>query len=447
MSRADLATRLRAADPLPAPAPLAPPRDVLAQILASPRDAQARRRTSIRHPLLASLAATLLLAGIALGATVSIRYFDGSGARSLPAPVRRALVTASTHFAPSGPLAFDQSVTAYAFSSSDERGTVYMTPFAGKPGFCAALAVAGKPVQASCAGFSTTRLLATSIDGIQPWGLALTPDLHAVLGRLQPDAERDTVRIAFEDGSHVTAARRGRWFAYAVAGDRTQPGHRPVALQVFDGARLVKRITLDPMRFNTLAEARALVPTSNGTRGQNAVRRFLLGGIGSPYQGDGGRFASATTITGTRQIAGIGYPDGQHVSVYSTPVGQIPGWHVPGSIMLALANGSDDAVAVLSGVGGHRQRSFESAGGGVSGIPGHIADQFFFLSGNVPIGVTRVILRTSDGRDHRTHVIPGVAWAWAGRHTGTLRPVRLTGLDANGAVVTTRVLHGPTGSR
>jgi hypothetical protein len=61
--------------------------------------------------------------------------------------------------------------------------------------------------------------------------------------------------------------------------------------------------------------------------------------------------------------------------------------------------------------------------------------------------VTQVILRTSDGRDHRTHVIAGVAWAWAGRQVGTLRPVRLTGLDMTGAVVTSRVLHGPTGSR
>jgi hypothetical protein len=440
--------RLRAANPLPRGSAASPAADVLARIVATPRDTARRRRPlTIHRPVIVAGVVLLAAAALAIGATVSVRYFGGPASTRLPAPVERALVEAASHRFPGGPLALDRSIEAYAFSSSSASGRVYMTPYAHRGGFCAALAIGGKPVQAGCADATIAGTASTTAGGLQPWGLALTPDMHALLGRLEPAAAKDTVRLAFEDGTHETLPRKDQWFAYAVAGIRTQAGHRPVALELRDGSRLVRRFALDPLSFNTLAEARALVPASDGSRGQNAVRQMLLGDLTSKYVNDGGEVASHTELARTTQVASMGFPGGIRVSVFATPVRRIPGWRVGGTILVSITNRS--ARSIGGGVGSNELRGayFRSVAGCGCAVRGHLSLGYSLLYGDVPRKATRVSVRTSDGREHAARIVAGGAeWIWAARDFGARRPVELIGRNASGRVVATRRLYGRDGN-
>jgi hypothetical protein len=443
-----VAERLRAANPLPRGSAAVPAADVLARIIATPRAASSRgRRGAIHRTVIVAGVVLLAAAALAIGATVSVRYFGGPASTRLPAPVERALVQAASHRFPGGPLALDRSIEAYAFSSSSASGRVYMTPYAHRGGFCAALAIGGSPVQAGCADTTIASTAATTAGGLQPWGLALTPDMHALLGRLEPAAADDTVRLAFEDGTHETLPRKDRWFAYAVAGTRTQPGHRPVALVLLDGARVVRRFPLDPVSFNTLTEARELVPASDGSRGQNAVRRMLLGDLTSNDVGDGGEIASHTELARTTQVASIGFPGGIRVSVFATPVRPIPGWRTGGTILLSITNRSARSIGASVGSNTLRGAFFHSVAGCGCAIPEHLGLGYSLLYGDVPRTAARVSVRTSDGREHVARVIAGGAeWVWAARSFGARRPVELIGRNASGRVVATRRLYGRDGN-
>jgi hypothetical protein len=437
--------RLRALNPVRALPGAVPPADALARIVATPRPEAARRRSSvrIRRPLLALCIALLLACGIALAADFTVRYFDDAGTKALPPSVSRALEFAATHRSPTDRLLLDDTVTAYAFTSPKQKGTVYMTPYAKLPGFCAALEVTGKPVQAGCV--STAGAIADVAGGFgQPWDVRLAPDMHALLGRLAPTAAGDEVRIAFEDGTTDDVPMRGRWFAYAVAGERTRAGHRPVQLSILHDDRVIRRRALAPTAFNTLAAARALVPASDGSRGQDAVRRFLLDGLTS-LMPDGGAMASHTDIAGTKLVAALGFGDGRRVSIYAAPVGRMHGWRNDGSILVGLDDGGRRILS-FSGVEFARDESFGPSFSSLGVLPGHPGSEYDLLVGRVPSGTSSVQVRTADGREHRaTFFLGGRQWIWLGHHTATRRPVVLVGRDASGAVVTTRRLHGRGG--
>jgi hypothetical protein len=442
MSDRPIAARLRAADPVATGATTRPPAAAFDRIVATPRAANAPRvrRTRVRRPLVAALAAVLVLGGIAAATTISVRYFTAAGDAPIPAPVRAALTRAASHQGPVRTLLLDETVTAYSFASGSERGRVYMAPYAGRDGFCAAFAVVGHPVQAGCSSGSATHeraILASS--GVQPFDVALTPDMHAMLGRLGATHVSDEVRLAFEDGTSVQLPRNGRWFAYAISGVHTTAGHRPVQLRFLHDGRVVRREQLEPDSYNTLAAARALVPLGDGSFAQTAIRRTLLGQIES-NMGDGGRSASHTELRRTRLVRSLAIA-GTRVLVYVTPV-SAPGHGLgASSLITALRPGSGHPLFGFSGIAPRHKASFDQPSGCTCGLPKHPAVRYDTLIGSVPTGATRVEVQMSNGRRHAaTSFDGGAQWIWLGQTTRTLRPRVMLGLDAAGRIVARRAL-------
>jgi hypothetical protein len=421
-TRIDIGERLRRANPVP----VGPQAEPSAGMVA---------RT--RKPVLVALIAALFAAGIAVATTISVRYFADSAAKPAPAPVRRALLAAAAHLAPVGKLDLGETISAYTFSSSDGNGQVYMTPYSDQPGFCAALVLTGKPVHAACSGGVRTAATTLSVNGgLQQWSLALTPTMHALLGRLAPSAVGDRVEITFEDGTTEKVPTHGPWFAYAVVGQRTQRGDRPTRIRVLDGSRLTTQFALNPVSFNTLAEARALVPAADGSRGQQAVRRWLLQLLVSPMFGDGGLLASHVDLAATTHVATLRKESGARVDVYGAPVRRILGWRRGGFLLLGLV--------ARSGQLPFFQITASPRAGSTFGRPAGcrcMRNGYVLLNGQVPRGVRRVSIRTRDGHDLRARLFAyGREWAWVGREAGSAAPVELVGRDASGAVVTTRKL-------
>jgi hypothetical protein len=435
-----LTARLRAANPVPGTPAAGAPASVLEHIVATPQGGSPRRRHSgalVRRPLLALCVVLLLACGIALAAGFSVRYFGDAGGKPLPAPVRKALTLAATTYGPADTLTLGDTVVAYVFTSDAGRGTVYMAPYDHRPGFCAALAIVGKPVQAGCDSTAGT-IATTTGQGVQPWGLALTPDMHTLLGRLAPTAAGDTVEIAFEDGTTDDAPMHGRWFAYAVAGKRTQAGHRPTQLRVRDGKRVIRRISVDPIGFNTLAAARALVPASDGSAGQDAIRRMLLAQL-TLNSSDGGALASHTDLAATKLVTSLAFGHGRVLSVYGAPIAPVAGWNARGSILVEIDNRSARPAGGRFGVNGLRGARFSSLAGCSCSLSLHDKGTFWFLYGEVPQRVARVTFRMRDGRELPAGLYDGGReWAWLGHDDDVPanRPVALVGRDAAGAVVT-----------
>ena len=226
----------------------------LADTPGRPRPSR-RAGRPLRRPVLVACFVLLIACGIALAANISVRYFE-SGSQVPPDRIRVALEFAASNLHPTDSLALGDTVQAYVITSANGRQTVYMAPYAHRQGFCAALQVTNKPVGAGCtlAG-GTHAIAALSANGYQPWDLALTPNLHALLGRLAPTAAGDRVEIIFDDHTRQALPMRSRWFAYAVAGRRTQAGHRPQTLRIYNHTKLVRSISLQPESFNTLAAA------------------------------------------------------------------------------------------------------------------------------------------------------------------------------------------------
>jgi hypothetical protein len=441
---ADIAGRLRAANPVRDLPRIAPPRGVLAQITATPRAEPApRRKALLRRPLLAACLALLAACGIALAANISVRYFESSS-KAPPSSVTKALAFAASHRHPTDQLALRDTVTAYVFTAATGDGTVYMAPFVHRRGFCAALAVRGKPVQADCT-IDANPLAAVAGQFSQPWDLRLAPDVHALLGRLAPAAAGDDVRIAFEDGTADDVPKHGRWFAYAVAGKRTEAGHRPVQLTVLRDGRIIKRRPLEPTFFNTLASARALVPASDGSRGQTVIRRYLLDNMHGRFA-DGGLIASHTDLASTRAVASLGFGEGIRLTVYAAPVRPTPEWRSGGSILIGVTGLSKRPIVMFTSTTPARRATFELAGSCVCAIPRHTNSLYDLLTGGVPTGVSHVAVRTSDGRVHDATIFEhGREWIWVGHARSSQRPVALIGRDTSGAIVTRRTLHGRGG--
>jgi hypothetical protein len=395
----------------------------------------------MRRPLLAAFLGLLALCGLALAANITVRYFDAAGAKRLPPSVRKALQFGADHRRPTDRLAFANTVTAYAFSSGTGGGTVYMTPYAALPGFCAALAVPGKAVQADCTETSGG-IANIAGDFAQPWDIRLAPDMHALLGRLAPAAAGDNVRIAFEDGTTDDVPMHGRWFAYAVAGKRTQPGHRPTQLTVLRDGQVVRKRPLVPAYFNTLAAAEALVPKSDGSPGQDAIRRFLLNGLHGRFA-DGGAVASRTDLAHTERIASHRAGSGRTLTIYAAPV-RAGGASQPGGLLiLGIVNDSTRPLLFFSGVNPRAGSTFEPMGS-CTCVPGGPSSAFSFTYGAVPRQATRVSVRSADGREVAAHLFNGGRnWVFLGGATPTARPTALVARDAAGKLIAQKRLRGP----
>ncbi len=383
----------------------------------------------------------MLVGGIAVAADISVRYFDEAGSKPLPESVRRALEGAVTRYGTHDSLLLGETINAYVFTTSTGSGRVYMAPYRRTSGFCAALAVVGKPVQASCSNDGAGSVATLAGNGIQPWNLSLTPAMHALLGRFTPAGTGDKVEIGFEDGTSDAVPMHGRWFAYAVAGKRVEAGHRPVSLNMLHGDRIVRRVALDPISFNTLAAARALVPAGNGSRAQEAIRRVLLDQLPSGV-GDGGALASQTDLAKTSFVTSLAFSESLRLSLYAAPIGHVHGWPGNGSILAGIDNHS--ARPVVSRVGANARATAAFDVGSCSCVlPGHPRATFVLLYGSVPSGVSTITVRSFDGRESRAAILAsGREWVWLGHDAKSTRPIALTGRDEAGTTITTHHLTG-----
>ena len=419
---------------------------MLARIMATPRtQATARRRSTVlRRELLAAILVLLIACGSAFAANISVKYFVGSDSKPIPGDVRRALAFAAGHNIPTHRLRMKDALNAYVFTTSSGSGRVYLAPYADNPGFCAALEIPAKPVQAGCLPaypqpFGGFPQAATGLTGWQPWKFAFTPDVHPLLGRLAPSASGDRVEVLFEDGTRENAPMHGRWFAYAVAGRRTQAGHRPREWRVLDRrAVVVLRDQLNPVSFNTLAAARALVPADDGSLGQRAVRAYLLAGLDTQIV-DGGDFASHTDLAQTKLIASLAFPHGVRFSLFATPFRQLDGYPRGGTLLIGTSDKAPQPVLGLVGADNARPRKFASGRapyGCTCTLPGHPTIAIVELSDTVPRGVSRVGVRTADGHEYTAQLFNrGRQWVWIGHGAPAPRPVTLVGRDAGGHVV------------
>jgi hypothetical protein len=419
---------------------------MLARIMATPRTpAMPRRRGALlrRLPLAACLV-LLIACGSALAASISVRYFVGSESKPIPSDVRRALVLAS-HTIPTHRLRMKDAVTAYVFTTGNGSGRVYLAPYDDNPGFCAALEIPAKPVQAGClpavplpfgGGFPQAP---TSLTDHQLWESAFTPDVHPLLGRLAASASGDRVEVLFEDGTRENTPTHGRWFAYAVAGKRTLAGHRPRAWRVLNRSGVVVwHEQLNPGSFNTLAAARALVPAADGSLGQRAVRAYLLAGLDTGT-GDGGDFASHADLAHTKLIEFLTFPRGVRFSLFATPFRPLEGFPRGGTLLIGTSDKATQPVLGIVSAGDARPRKFASGRspyGCACSLPGHPTIAIVELYDTVPRGVTHVDVRTADGHEHAAQLFNhGRQWVWIGHGAPAPKPVALVGRDTRGHVV------------
>ena len=202
---------------------------------------------------------------------------------------------------------------------------------------------------------------------------------------------------------------------------------------------------VEPVSFNTLASARALVPAGDGSRGQTVIRRYLLGNLHGRFA-DGGLLASNTDLATTRLVASLDFGAGIRLSVYAASVRPTPEWRSGGSILIGVTGLSKRPIVMFTGTAPARRTTFELAGSCVCAVPRHTRSLYDLLTGGVPTGVSHVAVRTSDGREHGATIFShGRDWIWVGHARSSQRPVALIGRDSSGAVVTRRTLHGRGG--
>jgi hypothetical protein len=420
---------------------------MLARSMATPwTPAMPRLRGALlrRLPLAASLV-LLIACGSALAAGISVRYFVGPESKPIPSDVRRALVLTGHHTIPTHRLRMKDVVTAYVFTTGGGSGRVYLAPYDVNPGFCVALRIPAKPVQTGCLpavplpfGGGVPQV-ATSLTDHQLWKSAFTPDVHPLLGRLAPSASGDRVEVLFEDGTREKAAKHGRWFAYAVFGKRTQAGHRPRAWRVLDRHGVVVwHEQLNPVRFNTLAGARALVPADDGSLGERAARTYLLAGLAT-RTGDGGDFASHADLAHTKLIESLAFPHGVRFSLFATPFRPLEGFPRGGTLLVGASDNASQPALGTVGADDARPRKFASGRspyGCECALPGHPAIAIVELYDTVPRGVSRVGVRTADGHVYAAQLFNrGRQWVWIGHGAPAPKPVELVGRDVRGHVV------------
>ena len=310
-----------------------------------------------------------------MAATISVRYFDESGSKRVPPRVSKALVFGRD------PL----RARRQAGARPDDHGLRVLVELGERPRLHDAVRGSIGLLRRARGGREA---------GVGRPAIPSFPSKPATLGGEQPGASRSRrtctpcsaaspwPRSERRCGWSSRTARRlrcpmhGRWFAYAVAGTHTQPGHRPTELRFLRDGKLVRRSTLSPVSFNTLAEARALVPRSDGSTVQNAIRGQLLDEIEGRV-GDGGLFASHVRLSETRLVTSLSLGHGLKVSVYAAPVTPFP-------------SSGGAASALVAAVGAHSGRpifmatseaGFPGAEGGVV-LPGHPEARLTIMTGS-----------------------------------------------------------------
>ena len=369
--------------------------------------------------------------GIALAANISVRYFADAGAKALPSPSAgtRDRGGASLADRPAGTRGHGDRLRLHRAAAGKRhrlhdpvralRASARRSP---SPASRCRRAASGPPGRSR-----RRRRLRPAVGPPARARHACAPRPPRAGGR------RRRRRITFEDGTTDTAPMHGRWFAYAVAGERTRAGHRPAQLTVVHDGRSIRHRALAPASFNTLAAARALVPAGDGSRGQDAIRRYLLEGLDSRLTPTGARSPRNRSLRhAARSVAWRSLP-GRRARSMRRRCGHMSDRAGVGSIILGLADGlrarSCRSAARVRAAGARRSGSPAGAMRG-SAAPG---------------GDLRRALRRraaprrarrgahSDGRERaRRSSPPAASGSGSGTNGPAQRPVPLVGRDAAG---------------
>ena len=295
----------------PIPFPLrpaaTPPPDALARIVATPRLGASRPAPERTRP--AARAGRVHRAAARVRHRARRRHLGAllRRRRGEAAPGRRS--AARSQFAAEPPLA-DRPAGVRRHRDRlrvhvAEAGaaTVYMTPYVELPGFCAALAVAG---QAGAGRLRQHRR------GDRRRRRRVRPALGrpSRAGHARPPRPARALGCRRRRCGSPSRTARATTYRCTAAGSPTpsrasarRPATGPSSSSILRDGRVVRRRALEPVTFNTLAAARALVPASDGSRGQDGDQVASCSTSLDSQIPDGGAFASHTDLAATERVA------------------------------------------------------------------------------------------------------------------------------------------------
>ncbi len=416
----ELANRLRGANPAPTAEAVAPDETLLVQIVATGREASGRptRRHSRRGVTLLA-AAAIVIGGLAAATSrFAPEYFGSDDREPTPAAVLAQLRSFAREepVSPGGLGEVDGEglVRLAAFETQSGHATIYAAPLRAGAGFCYVHAIDEEIGGGGCED-PVWKAVPYIGQWSSDWG-----DVRVLLGRLEAPAARIELRL--EDGAVRAASIRAPWWVYVVGGDETEPGHRPVELTALDpGGAVLARQEVDPYYFTSRRAVEALLPESDGSPGQNAIRAMLegLGGDVEPVL--------PVEIDRTRLLRRIETHEGT-LDIYTAP------WQ--GGVCFAFVH-SRLAVEGTTGCPyedeslPNRPANFEVDRSSIFSV----APSIFTVSGTPPVGAARVDVRFEDGTSARADIfVESFFAAWFGpeRLAAGHRPTELVAVDADG---------------
>lgn len=417
----ELAERLRDANPVPTAEAISPNEGLLSRIIATPRPPTAL--SSRRRGVTLLAAAVIVVGGIAAAASrFAPEYFGSDDREPTPAAVLAELRHLAS-VAPQGGLSeIDEEGLARlaGFDTDSGRVTIYAAPVQAGAGFCSVGAIDEEMRGGGCDGGTGLEAVPWMGGGSSDWG-----DVQVLLGRLKTPAAR--IEVRFEDGAVRAAFVRAPWWVYVVGGDETEPGHRPVELTALDARGTVAaKQELDPYSFTSESAAEALLPESDGSPGQNAIRA-MLEGLGGYAQR-----VLPVEIDRTELLRRIESPEGT-LDIYTAP------WR--GGVCFALAHSR------LSGDGTsgcpyedeshpNRRATFEVEPSRI----GALRPSIFKVDGTPPAAAARVEVRFEDDTSAPADVfVRSFFAAWFGPERLVIghRPTELAAFDGNGREIAT----------
>lgn len=415
----ELAERLRGANPVPATDAVVPDESLLSQIVATPRPSAVR--FSRRRGVTLLAAAIIVIGGIAAAASRFAPYYFGSDDREpTPAAVMAELRDIARWAPPGerGEVDPTHIVRLASFETESGRATIFAAPMQGRSGFCEVHTL-GEEISGGGCDDEPTKAVPYMAHGASEWG-----DIRVLQGRLEGPAARIDVR--FEDGAVRATSIRAPLWVYVVGGDELEPGRRPVGLVALDprGA-VVATQEFEPYYFTSEAAAEALLPESDGSPGQNAIR-VMLEGLGSIEP------VLPIEIDRTRLLRRIETPEGT-LDIYTAP------WR--NGVCFALSH----SRLSVDGTGGcpNEDESHPNLRATFEVEPsfiGPVRPSIFTIHGTPPAAAVRVEVSFEDGTSARADIfVPSFFQAWFGpeRLVAGRRPMELVAFDGNGRELAT----------
>jgi hypothetical protein len=415
-----LGDRLRAANPVLTTRLVGPGDALLRRILATPRVVEHRQRLDPRRVVLVLVTALVVGGGIAAAFSRFVPQYFGSDDREPPP----AAVLAQLRGLASEDVLTNVDARGLArvaaFDTESGRATIFVAPMRAGSGFCWVDATNEEIGGGGCEGPRSGGRLPYVSHSSSGWG-----DIRVLAGRLEAPAVR--IDLRFEDGSVKPASVRAPWWVHVVGGDETEPGHRPVGLVALNASGgVAARERLDPYAYTAPDVVGRLLPESDGSIGQDAIRAVLegLGGYAEP--------ALPVQIDRTRLLRRIETREGTF-DVYTAPS--------RAGVCFAMAH----SRLPVEGTTGcpYEDESETSQSTTFEVDPSSIvqvAPSVFELDGTPPLGAARVEIRFEDGTTMPVDIlVPSSFAAWVGpeRLVAGRRPTMLVAFAADDREIAT----------